>query len=246
MKKVVVFTDGASSGNPGPGGWGAILVFDEQIVELGGGEPKTTNNRMELVALVEAFGFANKYGLSSQDYIFEVYSDSSYAVNGITKWVGGWIKNNWQTTQKKPVMNQDLWEDLHLLTKEYKIDWRVLPGHSGIPGNERADKIAVGFRDGEKVGLFHGSMGDYNINVLDIRYDSALKRVKDTKRARSKAKAYSYLSLVDGILKRHMTWADTEKRVAGKPNVKFKKALDKEEEGEIVKEWGYSINDIEG
>lgn len=257
MKKIIIFTDGASSGNPGSGGWGCVIIFcddasqkskvkSHKVVELGGREERTTNNRMELIAIIEAFEFANKYGLGARDYEFEVYSDSSYAVNGITKWIDDWIKNDWKNSQKKPVMNRDLWEQLSNLTEIYKAEWRVLPGHSGVPGNERADKIAVGFRDDNDPGLYHGSLENYDIDVLNIDYDKVLKRDKGRKKTRSKAKAYSYLSLVDGVLRRHMTWSQCELCVRGRPNVKFKKALDAEEEEEIVEEWGYTLDDIKG
>ncbi len=244
-KKITIFTDGASSGNPGPGGWGAVLVFDEQIVELGDGEKRTTNNRMELNAVVGAFEFMRQYGLSVNDYEVEVYSDSTYVVNGITKCIFGWTKNNWINTQKKPVMNRDLWERLKEVSADYEIKWNVLPGHSGVPGNERADKIAVGFRDDDDRGLYHGSLEEYDVDVLNTSYDKALKKVKDGKKARSKAKAYSYLSLVDGRLRRHRTWSECELCVKGARGARFKKSLSAEEELEIIRSWGKSLNDIE-
>jgi len=245
-KKILIFTDGASSGNPGPGGWGAVLSFDDQIVELGGGEDITTNNRMELGAVVGAFEFINAYGLSTNDYSVVVYSDSTYVVNGITKWIYGWLKNNWISTQKKSVVNRDLWESLKEKTDSYEIKWNVLPGHSGVPGNERADKIAVAFRDSDDPGLFQGQESDYNIDISNVSYDEALKKAKDSKKKRSGAKAYSYLSLVNGTLRRHYNWADCEKLVKGKSGVRFKKSLDAQDELEIIRSWGKSINDIEG
>jgi len=244
-KKIMIFTDGASSGNPGPGGWGAVLVFDDQIVELGEGDNITTNNRMELNAVAGAFEFIKQYGLSSNDYKTEVYSDSTYVVNGITKWIFGWMNNNWINTQKNPVMNRDLWERLRDASQDHEVKWNILPGHSGVPGNERADKIATAFRDSDDPGLYHGSLEEYDVDVLNTTYDEALKKAKDSKKARSKAKAYSYLSLVEGKLRRHRTWSECELHVKGKSGVKFKKSLNAEEELEIIRSWGKTLNDIE-
>ena len=136
MSQVVVYTDGACKGNPGPGGWGAWLKAGEHEKEMWGGEPLTTNNRMELTAVIEA--------LASLKRRCEVviYTDSEYVRNGITTWIHGWKKRGWKTADNKPVKNVDLWQRLDALVQTHRIDWRWVKGHSGDPGNERADALA--------------------------------------------------------------------------------------------------------
>ncbi|WP_081761560.1 ribonuclease HI [Methylopila sp. 73B] len=138
---VEIFTDGACSGNPGPGGWGAILRKGGVEKELKGGEAPTTNNRMELMAAISA--------LEALTRPCEVvlHTDSQYLRDGVTKWVFGWKKNGWKTADKKPVKNQDLWERLDAAIRIHQIDWRWVKGHAGHPENERADELA---REGMK------------------------------------------------------------------------------------------------
>jgi ribonuclease HI len=135
-KRVVVHTDGACSGNPGPGGWGAILAFNGSEKELCGGAPDTTNNRMELTAAIEALRALKG------PCIVELHTDSKYVQDGITKWIHGWKRNGWKTADKKPVKNADLWQALEAETATHKIDWRWVKGHSGHDVNERADELA--------------------------------------------------------------------------------------------------------
>lgn len=133
---VEIFTDGACRGNPGPGGWGAILRYGKKELEILGGEQPTTNNRMELMAAIEALRALKK----SSDVILT--TDSQYVRKGITEWIKNWRKNNWKTAQKKPVKNADLWQQLDELANSHNIDWRWVKGHSGHPDNERADELA--------------------------------------------------------------------------------------------------------
>ncbi len=135
-KRVIVHTDGACSGNPGPGGWAAILEYDGSEKELYGGAPDTTNNRMELTAAIEALK-ALKGTL-----VVELHTDSEYLKNGITKWIHGWKRNGWKTSDKKPVKNADLWLELERLADSHHVDWRWVRGHSGHDLNERADALA--------------------------------------------------------------------------------------------------------
>ncbi len=135
-KQVVIHTDGACSGNPGPGGWGALLQFGPHAKEICGGELDTTNNRMELMASIKALE-ALKVPCD-----VELHTDSTYVRNGITKWIHGWVKNNWKGSNKKPVKNKDLWGRLLAATERHEVDWRWVKGHSGNPGNERADRLA--------------------------------------------------------------------------------------------------------
>lgn len=133
---VVIHTDGACSGNPGPGGWGAILAFDGQERELCGGAPDTTNNRMELTAAIEALGSLKR------PCRVELHTDSEYLRNGITKWIHGWKRNGWRTADRKPVKNADLWQRLDTLIAGQEVDWRWVKGHAGHDVNERADALA--------------------------------------------------------------------------------------------------------
>ncbi len=136
MYKVTIYTDGACKGNPGPGGWGAILQFSDQVKELRGGESSTTNNRMELTAAIEALRALKK------PCVVALFTDSTYVKNGIQQWLHNWKKNNWRTAAKKPVKNQDLWELLDEQAERHEIVWKWVKGHSGDPGNERADELA--------------------------------------------------------------------------------------------------------
>jgi ribonuclease HI len=136
VKQVQVFTDGACSGNPGPGGWGAVLRFGDKERELCGGADNTTNNRMELTAAIE--------GLRALNEPCEVVltTDSTYVKDGITRWLANWKKNGWKTAAKKAVKNQDLWQELDLQTSRHTVQWQWVKGHSGHPENERADALA--------------------------------------------------------------------------------------------------------
>ncbi|HCP19218.1 MAG TPA: ribonuclease HI [Alphaproteobacteria bacterium] len=131
-----IYTDGACLGNPGPGGWGAVLVWQGQEKELSGGEPDTTNNRMELVAAIRALEAVNR------PIPIRLVSDSIYVRDGITKWINGWRRNGWKTASKKPVANQDLWQQLDALSQQFDITWEWVKGHSGHPMNERCDQLA--------------------------------------------------------------------------------------------------------
>ena len=138
QKKLIIYTDGACSGNPGPGGWGAIMIYGENRKELKGGEAETTNNRMEVIAAINAIE-AIKNGFNIP---IELHTDSSYLRDGITKWINGWKRNGWKTSQKKPVKNEDLWRHLDELRKDHNISWHWVKGHAGHPLNERADELA--------------------------------------------------------------------------------------------------------
>ena len=135
-KKVEIYTDGACSGNPGPGGWGAILIWNGHRKELKGGEALTTNNRMELMAAISALE-ALKTGVTA-----DLYTDSEYVRNGISSWIHGWKRNGWRTAAKKPVKNAELWQRLEQALGEHKVTWHWVKGHAGHPENERADELA--------------------------------------------------------------------------------------------------------
>ena len=134
--RVEIFTDGACSGNPGPGGWGAVLRFRGQEKELSGGESETTNNRMELMAAIVALEALKR------PMKVELTTDSTYVKDGITKWIHGWKKNGWKTANKKPVKNADLWRRLESALAPHEVGWHWVRGHAGHPENERADELA--------------------------------------------------------------------------------------------------------
>ena len=133
---VIIFTDGACSGNPGPGGWGAILTARGKQREICGGEPRTTNNRMEMTAAIRALEALTR------PCKVELHTDSQYLRQGITEWLAGWKLRGWKTADKKPVKNEDLWRELDLARQRHEVSWRWVKGHAGHPMNERADALA--------------------------------------------------------------------------------------------------------
>lgn len=143
---IEIYTDGACSGNPGPGGWGVLIQENGEEQRLSGGEPDTTNNRMELMAAIEAL---NHF---SEGTDLTIYTDSQYVKNGVTTWIEGWKRNGWKTAARKPVKNQDLWQRLDTLAAARKVTWKWVKGHAGDPGNEEADRLA-------RVGLATAQMG---------------------------------------------------------------------------------------
>ena len=136
MTEVVIYTDGACSGNPGPGGWGAVLRWNGTEKELHGGDPQTTNNRMELMAAIQALEALNRPSR------VQLHTDSTYLLNGITKWIAAWQRNGWRTSARKPVKNEDLWRRLVEAMNGHEVSWLWVKGHAGEEGNERADALA--------------------------------------------------------------------------------------------------------
>ena len=136
--EVEIFTDGACSGNPGPGGWGVLLRFGERERELAGGDPATTNNRMELMAAIQGLEVLKR------PCRVHLFTDSTYVRDGVTKWIHGWKRNGWRTADKKPVKNAELWQRLDAARNGHRVDWHWVKGHSGHPENERADALARG------------------------------------------------------------------------------------------------------
>ena len=244
--EIIIFTDGASRGNPGEGGWGAVLIYQnsekkaenikQKVKEIGGKENNTTNNRMELSAVIGALSYLSE-SFNLQDSSFKIFSDSSYVINGITKWIHGWKKNGWKTKTKDDVENRDLWASLDALVAGKKIEWKVISGHAGVPGNERCDEIATAFADEKKIDLYDGDLEKYQIrNILFVPEDGGKSGKADSNKNRSKLPAYSYISAINGKIEIHKTWKDCEARVKGK-NAKFKKSLSLENEQEIIAEF---------
>jgi ribonuclease HI len=136
MKQVDIFTDGACKGNPGPGGWGVLLRMRTHEKELSGGQPDTTNNRMEMTAILRGLSALN------EPCSVTIHTDSRYVIDGMTKWIFGWQKRGWINSAKKPVLNEDLWRELLAAARPHKIAWQWVKGHSGHPENERVDALA--------------------------------------------------------------------------------------------------------
>ncbi len=136
MTEVEIFTDGACKGNPGPGGWGAVIRSGDRENEISGGEPHTTNNRMELLAAIRSLEALTR------PCKVDLYTDSNYVRDGITKWIHGWRRNGWRTSDKKPVKNAELWQELLDAAEPHRVEWHWVRGHAGHPENERADRLA--------------------------------------------------------------------------------------------------------
>lgn len=238
---IVIFADGASSGNPGPGGWGAIVATpDGHVRELGGGDPRTTNNRMELMAAIQGLD-----GVAERREPIALYTDSLYVIRGITQWIWGWRRNGWKTADGKDVINQDLWQRLSAILgrrgrERPPVDWKFVRGHSGVPGNERVDEIAVAFSMRRGISLYVGPLLRYPIAIHDLPVSQELPERRPTE---PKKGAYSYLSLIGGIPMRHPSWASCERRVKGQSGARFKKAMSPEEEAAILRSWGFAPDD---
>ncbi len=228
---ILMFTDGASKGNPGPGGFGMVIVNGDSVFELGGREEHTTNNRMELTAAIEALRFLKEHNPVAKRCT--LYADSSYLVTGITKWVHGWQKNGWRTVTKKDVENRDLWEKLAELTAGLSIKWKRVAGHADTPGNARADEIASAFGEGETPKLFSGPRSDYKINVSVIGTGTNSQKSA----VRKHGSAYSYVSMVDRKILTHKTWKECEARVKGKRGARYKKSFSLDDERHIIEDF---------
>jgi len=240
---IVAFADGAAKGNPGPGGWGVIVVVPSgEVTELAGRVPHTTNNRMELTAVIEALRW-----MRAAPGPVALHTDSTYVIRGIREWIHAWRRRGWKTIEGKDVVNRDLWEELAALAGARgpagKVEWHFVRGHSGIPGNERVDEIAEGNASGRPPTLYRGPLVRYGVAVMDIPEDTRTPTRKPggaATRGKKKVPAYSYLSLVDGQLMRHTTWAECERRVKGRTGARFKKATNAADESVILRSWGVS------
>lgn len=231
MKKII-YTDGASSGNPGPGGYAAVISDGKHVLEIGNYEEKTTNNRMELKAAIESL---KKTEIGDS---IKIITDSTYMVKGITEWIENWISNNWMTKNKVPVLNKDLWQELYSLVEDRKIEWLIVKGHASTAGNNRVDMLATTFASEVVPQLYNGSKSEYKIDLTEPTAEQVISDKKEFKKASKNGKAFSYLSLVDGKLEKHKTWVECEKRVTGKAGAKFRKAVSAEDEASILKSWG--------
>jgi len=239
--EIICYCDGACAGNPGPGGWGAIVWSpDGQVRELGGAENPTTNNRMELQGAIHSLHLVR-----SQDNLsVHVYTDSSYVVKGISEWVWGWRRRGWVKQDGKPVLNRDLWETLLRLVEARRstgpVTFHHVRGHAGVPGNERCDRISVAFAQSDRPGLYSGPASEYRIDLTPP--DTAPGRdrapTERTHKSTPHAGAVVYLSLVEGRLERHASWEDCRLRVSGRSGARYKKCRSNEEELQTLAAWG--------
>ncbi len=237
----IVFCDGACSGNPGPGGWGSIIANDHSVIELGGRASQTTNNQMELLAMIKALEYISLHPGS-----IAVFSDSVYALRGIKQWIFGWKKRGWRTAEGKEVLNKDLWISLDQVVQKIKksnsISWHYVRGHTGVPGNERCDQIAVLFRDGINANLFNGPRKLYTVEIDKVPDDTS---IPESKPKETSSSISYYMSLIGQDLQWHTNWSDCENRVKGRPNTKFKKIKSHTEAVETLSKWGLTTEKIE-
>jgi ribonuclease HI len=231
------YTDGGCLGNPGPGGWGVHIEYpDGRVVELGGAELQTTNNRMELRAAIEAARGVADWPRAT------IVADSQYVLRGIGSWVKGWKRNDWKTSTGAPVLNRDLWEELDAVATD-RITWEWAKGHSGVPGNERCDAIASWFA--ASVRPLEGSRRIPR-TVSPSRGPDAARPARKPQVASGGGNGFSYISLVDGIPARHATWGECESRVKGVKAARFKKVRSASEADDVFASWGVTANDLFG
>jgi ribonuclease HI len=217
-----IYTDGACSGNPGPGGWGAVIETPVDIKELGGHEPHTTNNRMELQAAIQGLREARNL---EGDIV--VVTDSRYVYEGIRSWIHQWKRRGWRTAGDTPVLNQDLWQELDAVCPP-GARWEWVRGHAGHAGNERADQIAQWFARGPR-------------EEMPPPADSAPKSANGNTPhplLDHRPEGVSYLSLVDGELRRHRTWDECRECTQGRSGARYKKCRSRAEEEATLAAWG--------
>ena len=240
-QKIVIYCDGACSGNPGPGGWGSIVISPEKVTELGGGHRATTNNRMEMTAVLEALRFCSRSFSSGDIASIQVFTDSVYVIRGITQWIFGWKKRGWKNSENEDVSNRDIWVELDSAVQAVKknlnceLKWNFVKGHSGVEGNERCDVIAVAFSKNDHISLYSGEAAYYHFDVNVLPEIRPLPEMKG--KSTEPAKPAWYLSYLNGVLTKHSTWSECEAVVKGRP-AKFKKVTSAEEEEAVKKSWG--------
>ena len=226
----LIVSDGACSGNPGPGGWGLIVVTpDERVREYGGHDPETTNNRMELMGFYRGLQEVYKVRDSFPEVrVLHAISDSKYVLDGAKSNVHNWAKNGWKTSSGSDVKNQDIWEKVlkgHALLKEagFRFEFELVKGHSGNEGNERVDQIAVKYVREEPIDLYRGALENYSVN---LKTGKAFEPV--------------YMSLVEGVLRKFRTWDECKNAVEGKRGARYKKITNALQERETLALWGVS------
>ena len=234
---LVLFSDGACSGNPGPGGWACILVTPEgRVRELAGRDDATTNNRMEMTGVIAGLRAAR--GLPGRAVI---HTDSSYVLGGIMQWISGWKRHGWTTAAGEPVKNEDLWRELDALVAARGrggVEWRWVKGHSGHDANERCDELAVALCRKRPHTLYRGPLLSYPYGSLAPCDRRPLPERIQAKKSAELSGPATYLSLLEGRLEKHATWKECEARVKGRSDARFKKVRSPQEEKSVLEEWG--------
>lgn len=244
MDSIIIYTDGACSGNPGPGGWGSVVYVPSGkmnqgiVTELSGYLAPTTNNQMELQSVISALKF-----VAPTDNEIIVYTDSTYVIRGMTQWIFAWKNRGWKTAEGKDVSNKSLWIELESVVKKCskKIQWKYVRGHQGIHGNERCDALAVAESKREFIEKYSGASEYYFFDILETPLTEPLPEMKGKKTDSTgnlKPADVSYLSYINGVLYRDKTWSACEARIKGRPGVVFKKVKNESEEKECLAKWG--------
>ncbi len=238
----LLIADGSCQGNPGPGGWSYVLASGNEVFEGYGSEPLSTNNRMEISALLFALRKLNQLSWKGK---LQVHLDSQYVLSGASAWIFGWQKRGWRTAAGDDVKNVELWqqlaEELLNLKGQVKISWHYVRGHTGVPGNERVDELAAMACADQSADENHETDAEETIENLWRGLDDKTFEPNRTSSSQQKSteKPY-YISLVEGKVYRDDTWPACEARVKGRPHVKYKKVKSAAEESEILRSWGIS------
>lgn len=242
QNRIVIYGDGACSGNPGPGGWGSIVITHNWVTELAGSEDSTTNNRMEISAILNALSWCLGNAAKVQPDEILIFTDSVYLIRGITQWIFGWKRRGWKTAENGEVSNQELWQDLDRVIfslkkkfPEVELNWNFVKGHAGDPGNERCDVIAVAGSKKQYIDLYEGFAKSYHFDVSILPEIKPLPEIK--KKSNEPGKPAWYISYVNGVFSKHQTWKECEALVKGRA-AKFKKVTSEEEESQVKKTWG--------
>jgi|GEM_PF-566764 len=236
--EIWIYTDGACSGNPGPGGWAYLIGDLTQVFSVRGADPKTTNNRMELIASIESLKALKNFKTNSKPHV-NLFTDSSYVSQGITSWIHGWKKRDWTKSDNSQVMNVDLWKALDEAHQEAlnlvaKIDWKLVPGHEGVAGNEWVDQECVAsskdlqseskewkYKDFPEKDIFESAP-----RLRESKSSSKSSKSSKTSKGSSSGKSSGpaiYVSILKGEIQKHKTWSECEARVKGQSGAKFKK-----------------------
>jgi len=242
-KSVWLYTDGACSGNPGPGGWAYLARHEGDVWAAAAAEKSSTNNRMELQATIQALRSVRSRALEAES--IALFTDSSYVLKGIQEWLPAWVKRGWKKIDGSEVLNRDLWELLSNECQGLKIQWVLVPGHSAVAGNDFVDEWAVEASQSLKARDESWSFEKFPCSEAfsewprerESKKSSSSKAAGSSKSKSSGGKAF-YVSYVKGQLVRHPTWSECEARVKGTSGARFKKVTSESELGEVLKSWG--------
>lgn len=241
--EVIIYTDGACSGNPGPGGWGAIIIYNQKVQELGYfSEQPTTNNRMEILSIIESLKWIQRFKIKSN---LCICTDSQYVINAMTKWIFGWIRNDWKTAAGEEVKNQDLFKELNQILKLVTYRFQYVPGHAGYWGNERADQIAVAFSKQQSVDLYSGSWSNYEYSTQPMMANISSNLVSKASNKASPAVKVGYVVWDYQTLSFFTEWTACAKVTQGRAGVKFKKIKNLNELKAFVELYGCPASEIQ-